>query len=347
MKTCGVIGLLFLAAIVAAQTPQFNQYDAELIATVTSNNRSGEIGFVDDLFGPGVFGPGSFMIIDDRVVFYDTGNRRLSITNFLLEVTESIELQNPQYLQYPSAISSIEGNRYGLFDLSNSSVNIVESDGVISVFAFPEHLYLNSALYINDTYFGWTDDGEIYGVVNPGPDNEENNRNILNTAETRALFAEGSGYETNGLTIDEANRLFQDGELVTRSYRQFYEYWTDRYGREEWQSMEEHVSLLSSPRNSATFLGYDQDGHWYWDISGRRVMVFNNFGHVFARINYQDILETRVRSAVDPSTGDLYFFEMMVERSGPDITPSGAFDGSMRRPIEEVTFNLYRIERQW
>ena len=343
-----IILLLATSVSLHAQNVEFNEYQPEQISSMQAIDRGDQLVWGDSLIGPGIGGPvGPQFTSDGSLVFWELLEDRFTITDMNLRTIRTIPAvyDDPQYL--PGLLSLLPEGRFALyFSPSNEQISVFGPDGNLESYVFLRSPVLDTSVYINDTYFAWDRWRNIYSVVDPGPDNEENNRNVLGTAATRALFAPGSTYETNGLSIDDANRLFLNGELVVRDYETFLDYWIEVHSEQGIEQPDIGISMNAETfrHGSPQYVGRDNDGNYYWG-GGTTGIVFDENGLLIDVFAVHQVLGRDFSSFVHP-TGDIYFFGSKVESSGRDLSQGGALD--MHPPqVDSVTFSLYRMERRW
>ena len=273
---------------------------------------------------------------DGTAIFSDWSNERFVVTrNF--ETVSNVIAYDTDITLLARQVIPYENDRIDAYwtHQREQLVSINNEGEVIAYVRWP-HDRIHTSFYISNTYFAWDDDGLIYSIVNPGPNHEHNNRRILNTDETVRLFQEGSEYETDGLTIDRNYRLFQDGQLVTRSYRQFIEHWRTIYG-ERYTRIDDHEAIVLGPSQNMQFMGTDQDGNTYWS-SSRLITVFDESGIALDTFEF-DRRISNITPAVHPS-GDVYLFEWDIEYTRGDSNEIGSI-------VSGASFHLHRIERRW
>jgi hypothetical protein len=164
-------------------------------------------------------------------------------------------------------------------------------------------------------------------IPNPVLNPAENNHRFLNEVATRELFKEPEKYGLAGVTLDSKNRLFVNGELETRDYRTFYEYWSKKNNSETLKKKNVVFSWDATQylKQSVAFVGKDSIGNRYW-TPGFPVMVFNPQGYLIDFIipDPDHIMEKKKTSyAIHPS-GDIYFLD-----------------------YDKVGVYLYRVENVW
>jgi len=153
-------------------------------------------------------------------------------------------------------------------------------------------------------------------IINPGPNSDENNRNILNQEQTLALFNEPEKYGLEGVTIDDRNRLFIDGELQTKDYKTFYSYWMEQMDfsdPDDYRLSEIHkyrpINIKSA--EYVHFLGIDNIKNMYWRAGNKTILVFDDSGRIKFRFEF-DFLKSKTQPAIHPS-GDVYFLDYDTE----------------------------------
>lgn len=141
----------------------------------------------------------------------------------LVKVTENFELE---YLVDLKGIINSDANHiesiYGdtfLFSGSWADYILIDKDGN-KMFSFNPLWDYNIRMNSKESYyleeanvlFFWDNKENIYSVVNPGMDKEENRKNFHNTEETKRVFA--SDVEINGVKIrvSSSNNVFIDGK---------------------------------------------------------------------------------------------------------------------------------------
>jgi hypothetical protein len=162
----------------------------------------------------------------------------------------------------------------------------------------------------------------LYSLPNPGPDLVENNRRILDEKATRALFTDPVKYGLVGVQLDNKNRLFVNGELETRDYWTFDQYWADQYPDYPRDKRHKYPVYSEDTSPYIQFVGKDVKGNVYWNVHNNKILVYDNHGIVIDRFEY-DREKSKTLPAVHPS-GDVYFLD-----------------------YDENAVSLYRVENVW
>jgi len=162
--------------------------------------------------------------------------------------------------------------------------------------------------------------GVLYSILNPGTDPAENNRRMLNTAQTRALFDNPSAHGLDSVMLDNKNRLFVRGELVTRSYEAFLTYHMEKRGVAEvlqYCRLSQHkYQAITYKGNGLSYIGRDNNKNWYWFTSGY-LSIFSDNGLQIDLINLNNN-SWKTTPAIHPS-GDIYFLDY----KEPDYSDQG------------------------
>jgi hypothetical protein len=216
-------------------------------------------------------------------------------------------------------VKIFSGRRFDCIDRKDTGRISVEFDLSRSNQRFQYYL-LDSVLFI------YIDKG-LYSIPKPGADEEENNRKILGEEETRKILEEGELYGLAGVKVDEKNRLFVDGELQTRDYKTYIEYWMDHYQIDDFQTYRRsdfhQFKPIHKDSREISYIGQDYAGCTYWNVIGLfYILVFNENGMCIETLKYDPEMSSTL-PAVHPS-GDIYFL---------DYDTEGVY--------------LYRIENVW
>jgi hypothetical protein len=318
MKKTSTLIILFLLILASSFGQDYNSYQIEEIAMFSFGQEPGEL-MKNENFFPGfeAMGPGA-ICFDEKGNFFVYDKWKSRVVGF----NQSYEYKE-EYLD--------SGFGYEFTQEWHNEIGMIQkiNDGVIKYFIVPKILVNQSGTYSfidlfsssfnksvrefnfltnSGCVFFWLKDGSILSILNPGPDPAANNRRILNTEQTLALFEEPQKYGLEGVTIDDKNRLFLYGELQTRDYKTFYEYWNELHN-ELYKHKFNPLKLKSA--SYATYLNIDTNKNTYWDIGGLYIYVFDSDGWVIELFKYQDS-KSKTCPAIHPN-GDVYFLDYDVE----------------------------------
>ena len=232
--------------------------------------------------------------IDGRIVTLDDSYKIASSVG--LGYPRSYPVKRDRFFAFGSTIVIYDEEGYDLCDDSGKFLFQVDehrgSDNPRSLFLYRNVLFAN----YNQTGFA--------SYVLTG-DRAKPSR--LDTSQTRALFADNSPIDLAGLTLDDKNRLFLDGDLVTMDYDTFIEYFAHEKGNASaTPPAYVHVDLayaLLRTMHSNEFVGRDASGNWYWRSNGYYLLVMNKLGWLIAAIQSED--KDIDSTAVAPN-GDIY-----------------------------------------
>jgi hypothetical protein len=138
------------------------------------------------------------------------------------------------------------------------------------------------------------------------------------------MFQPNSGYDMGDLQIDDKNRLFENGELLTTDFKTFYKYWQEKHKTEKIKEPGNYHYFYDDLSDYwvDNYFGKDQTGNYYWRSGRTHIFVFDPQGWLIEAIEYKD-RNYQTLPAVHPG-GDIYFL---------DYDPTGV--------------RLYRIARRW
>ena len=135
---------------------------------------------------------------NDKIkLVYNTNFLVYNIEEFITTITDKLFLYSGLW----GVFKGFDKNFNQIFD-----VNIYKNNGII--IDNIKSYYLEDA----NVLFFWDNKENIYSVVNPGMDKEENRKNFHNTEETKKIFE--SDVEINGVKIrvSSSNNVFLDGK---------------------------------------------------------------------------------------------------------------------------------------
>ncbi|WP_156809991.1 hypothetical protein [Spirochaeta africana] len=177
--------------------------------------------------------------------------------------------------------------------------------------------YHNGILFIHDVH------NNLVSITNPSVDPAVNRASLRSTEETRALFLPDSGYDLEGLTIDEQDRLFLYGEPATLDYQVFLEYWQEQHraaGNDE--VLEQLAGWPSRVSMRGTrYVGRDADRNWYWN-DHMAMIVFSPQGELL----------------------DFFVFAEQKVSARPAVCPEGNI---YVMHYAEESVDIYRVDRRW
>jgi len=312
-----IISMVFL--VLNLNAIEFNTYDME-IEHVFKASLLGEDdvnNLAVDLYSMGgevSRGPSLFFLENDLIVHDEAGKYR----TVLLDTDYSFK-ETYDYCIYNSTFYNFNNTILGMN--SYNGIKIVENKEIISDISFTNLSFLrnNKDLYYQDnTLFIFDKDNNLWGIKNPGLDNDENRKNIVKEEEIIKEITEG---KYKGLTIDSKKRLFLDGELQTINIITYFDYLKDKTNTD--------LPILNKKNkenfyisNNTVFIAKDNKGFSYWYKNNRILIVSDKNIPV---IDYLITKEFRLDTypAVSPE-GDIYFMK-----------------------YNEDNVTLYKIARKW
>jgi hypothetical protein len=157
------------------------------------------------------------------------------------------------------------------------------------------------------------------------------------------MFESDSGYDMDGLTMDDKYRLFRDGKLVNRDYYNWMDYWMDYHNITDPISFVQNNNQNGKPLGRdgwayAYYMGEDAAGNIYWCKQfNNSVTVFNEQGWCFEEIEYQS---SSFLPTVHPN-GDIYFMKWGEEQNSVDLykIPNTWAPIDWQPPTEEASSN--------
>lgn len=261
-----------------------------LLKEIYIGDKDGEIGFfstpsTDKGGGREIFCKGLGFDFDNNIYFADLANERYLVYNYDLDFFKKIQTKFSGGVQLKFLTNDL------IFRYSNSrefSIVDINKKELLARVYLDEHGEYNFSrtkdnfIYYNNTVFHWTNNGEIVSFVNPGL---EENKSFTPPEETRKNIKKK---KYKGLKIDDQDRLFLNGKLLTRNYFHFTTYWADK-----------HKSMIS-PSNvidydympteftsGPIYCGEDNDGNTYWTYSIFDYLIFNKDGWLIDIIEWE------------------------------------------------------------
>jgi len=296
------------------------KYNQELFKKIEHGKNIDELGYFEEsvTVPEGPFGIGfdktGYLYISDRwnrrIVIYDNKYKAYeSINNisqyYALIAAKQFEIDAQgnivTYSLFESCISKIDKKHNIIFNIKPNKVSIFKD--------FNQNYYV---VYKNNFFYYTTGntDEEIICISNPEIDPEKNIKKILNTEQTKELFTSNSYFNDDGLTLDSKNRLFLNGELLTRNYKTFYNYWLERYDNENNNENKKTLQkywLSKDASDEMNYLGKDYSGKYYWAYQNNYIAIYNPNESFFKLFEY-DYNKSKSIPAVHPS-GDVYFLD--------------------------------------
>lgn len=320
---------VFIVLCFSINAEDYHVYNLSIVKTFNTGSGQYELGYNEKVnaaqvepgpYGFGFLETGELVISDrwnNRLVIYEPDLNTNSILHFdysdeIISVA-NFESSNNGYISGYSGIVD-----YGITDKTgNFNVNL---DFYHT--PYTEQIVIRNTFFFNNIVFCYLKNGDLISIPDPVYDRQENNQKILDSKATIRLFESDSGFDLDGLTIDESNRLFLDGELQTRDYKTFFNYWVERNNDIKKSGNATELSLNPDIFSVATkFIGKDSNGNYYWN-DRKAVIIFNKYGDLI------DIFLTvqpysQFTPAVHPS-GEVYFLD-----------------------YDEEEVRLYKVSRVW
>jgi hypothetical protein len=312
MKKQLIIAILFVLAL--SSNAQDNKlYIFEKMYNFKIGDKKGEFGYrpsPTDVEGPIGFG----IMNNGNIVVNDYKNKRNQVLNKNGGVTTVINVSDA----YWGGSIDFFGKR--LIGTEYGFLSIINENGKGEYFRdAPGHrIYCIGQGVICFIY----DNQVLFSLPNPGPDPIENNRRILDEQATHALFNDPVKYGLVGVQLDNKNRLFVNGELETRDYWTFDQFWAEQYPDYPRDKRHKYPVFSEDTSPYIQFIGKDVKGNVYWNVHNNKIQVYNNQGIVIDRFEYNRE-KSKTIPAVHPN-GDVYFL---------DYDENGVY--------------LYRVENVW
>jgi len=326
---------------------EFNSYKLEKITEFKIGDGINEIGYKPSMFNRGI--PNAIGFDKNSVYIGDDANNRVIILNYNLKQVN--EIKNKLWL---SAATQYE------FDSNNEIIgrcgqySIMKLDREFNlVFNIDYSILKNYRIHFSDNFivfnniiFSYLVNKKIICIINPTISIKKNINNIMDPAQTRALFQSNSGLDMDGLKLDQKNRLILNGEILTRDYDTFYSYWQEKHDENNEKQPKLNIDIkvdkyVNYP-TSLIYLGRDKDGNHYWGADNSVILVYNKKGFLLDAFKY-DENKSKTIPAVHPS-GDIYF--LGYKESDKTVKKNTEYFGEVEyKPV--VGFVLYRIKRVW
>jgi hypothetical protein len=305
MKIITVFLLLFTIAFNIF--PQyFNSYVTQKVYSLPEiiENKKIQLISEDGYSGPGgpnitLFSNGSIVLIDilnNRIIFLDKNNNVEKVSSALL--TTNIGIQGEMFLNYKYFV--IMYSDQSLIAYSNAGEMLYKVD----IKKANDFLLMNKLVVCVDH--------DLYSFLNPGTDLSKNNKNILNEQATRQLLLEPEKNGLQGLVIDEKLRFFINGNLVTRNYETFYNYWSVKNNEKSLRYSNANFRWDATQylNQQVVYIGRDEKGNSYW-TPGYPIMVYNAKGYLidFFIPNPDNLMNIKKTPYSIHPSGDVYFLD--------------------------------------
>jgi hypothetical protein len=264
--------------------------------------------------------------LSDGFIIYDGVNDRILLTNNKLTFQHSIAT-SINILLWPTIAN--DEQTIILQSRSQGIILFTQAREIrLSVYQFPEFRNYRSFAYYDDVLFVHDAELNLWSIPEPVIDQDENRAKLLNERQTREYVNERWG-ASGEVQVDGEGRLFIDGQLVTRDWSAYLEYYAERNENQQapsYAAERPYRGYLDRFRNNLRYLGRDANGNRYWNSAQRTIFVFSEDGWVEEIFHY-DPLQISGYPAVEYQTGDIYF---------------------LGRPVENNTsIPLYRIPNDW
>jgi hypothetical protein len=299
----------------------------EMIHNFPVGDGLGELGSEPGIMGSGfadrpLLGSGA----EDGFIIHDGLNRRINLFNDQFIQQRSIETSLDIYL---TPVVAEDGGTI-ILQSQSQGLYVFADFGYADfpIYIFPEFRNYRSFAYYDDVLFVHDAELNLWSIPDPVIDQDENRARLLNERQTREYVNERWG-ATGEVQVDGEGRLFIDGQLVTRDWSAYLEYYAERNENQQapsYAAERPYRGYLDRFRNNLRYLGRDANGNRYWNSAQRTIFVFSEDGWVEEIFHY-DPLQISGYPAVEYQTGDIYF---------------------LGRPVENNTsIPLYRIPNDW
>jgi hypothetical protein len=304
-----------------------NQKSFELVMSYQSGAQIENLGIGDSgplgvpsgpIMGQSIHGLLIFDILNNRLVMLNEAYRFEQVVNLRMEFDIT-----PYTFNSPSEFllaTTLQG-----FAIFNSESGETQE---LWIAHFPEFRDYRSFAYYDDVLFVHDAELNLWSIPEPVIDQDENRAKLLNERQTREYVNERWG-ASGEVQVDDEGRLFIDGQLVTRDWSAYLEYYAERNENQQapsYAAERPYRGYLDRFRNNLRYLGRDANGNRYWNSAQRTIFVFSEDGWVEEIFHY-DPLQISGYPAVEYQTGDIYF---------------------LGRPVENNTsIPLYRIPNDW
>jgi hypothetical protein len=318
--------LLFCFAI-GLQAQNITEKNMELVKSYAFGDQHNNFAVVE----AGPLGVPSGPLIgqtNNGILIYDILNNRLveldDDFNFgrIIELKMRFDISPYQSLTDSTYVLATTLQGFAIF---NSDTAVLRELWLVS---FPEFRNYRSFAYYDDVLFVHDAELNLWSIPEPVIDQDENRAKLLNERQTREYVNERWG-ASGEVQVDGEGRLFIDGQLVTRDWSAYLEYYAERNENQQapsYAAERPYRGYLDRFRNNLRYLGRDANGNRYWNSAQRTIFVFSEDGWVEEIFHY-DPLQISGYPAVEYQTGDLYF---------------------LGRPVENNTsIPLYRIPNDW
>ena len=340
----------FLLMNFSVFSQDFPDKEAILVKTFPVGINPGELGFEKVEFASASPSPTAFCFDSNGLLYIcDTINKRICIFDESFNYIKSIEnspIIEPGLLEVDN-----EGNligsygRYGIQKMDDSG------KGLIRIFLYGEKILdevrSDGFFIVDNMVLAYNRlDGGIIGFKDPGVDDKENNRNILNTQEVIREIEQNhpslrveTGIEpsvqqrssTSGPIVPGRQKqgyvIYENGVELSRDFNSFITL-KSQDGTVQSRTLgdndlyERLLTKYSHHRYGQILYGVDTDGNTYWKFH-YGIVVFNSEGTPITAFKLES-LERRTTHAVISPQGDVYFMYS-----------------------DETGHYLYKYERDW
>ncbi len=262
--------------------------------------------------GIGFSGKGELYILD-------CFNDMLKISDDKRGIYESIKIKDSSW----TPITLIAMRDY-VFGINRDRASYIGKDGIVrNLIWYKDGAKEIQVSVIPGFCFSMANDGLEVFVLD---EREKSGYRSIKQEAINTLLNDPQKCGLMGVDIDGENRLFLNGELVTRDYDVYIRYWMEKNKvispRDFWQDKRHAYPPTSGTSSGVTYFGKDAKGNQYWSEVSEYVSVFSNQGFVIDYFRY-DFSKSKTLPAVHPC-GDVYFL---------DYDKDGVY--------------LYRVENVW
>jgi hypothetical protein len=193
--------LLFLMISFFVGAQDYNEYEIGLVRTYQIGSESGEIR--PGMFSHALMAPTAISFTNNMLYVIDIENDRVNIYDSNFEYKAEINFENS--ILGGATLLVTEDEYFFAFDTHYAGcANSLGEEVYFVKFRDIIDNYKRNKFYpFKNIVFGWTEDGEIFSIINPSSDQTQNKNNYKNPEETRRLFEAGSDFELpEGLSLD-------------------------------------------------------------------------------------------------------------------------------------------------
>lgn len=319
---------IYLISFANIFTDELNHYNEILEYTFNVGDNEDELK-VASIMGGGPTQPSSILFDhNDNLLISDTINYRILVLNNNYSI-DYIYHDNDEY--YISSLTYLKEYGDYVWGASSSQIHLImdKKNNKFAKLKIDRQIaskVTTKSIFIGNIFFSYLADGSICSFI-LSDKSELIFSEILLEDETLKMFSNREKYGLIDYELDLNKRLFYKGKILNRDYETIYQYWNELHqlqnniaprkipGLPEFNKLEDI---------DAIYIGEDEDGNTYWDIS-QALLVIDENGWP---LDYFLLDNLPIGLSSINSKGDVYYL-------------SYAYSNEVQK------LNLYKIDRQW